>query len=179
MHLLRIRYKWNKLYINILLPPANEVWGKVIFLHLSVFLFTGGVPGQVHPPGQVYPPDRYLPWTGTPPGRSPPAGTPPCRWSMRWRYASYWNAFLFEQKLPSFCPLYASTVLYACSSNSIRKENNAGNAPRRIRAAPCRRQMSRILALGSTTQVARETMWPLDMPYQTWISVRSHFIMNI
>ena len=25
-----------------LLPPANEVWGKLIFLHLSVILFTGG-----------------------------------------------------------------------------------------------------------------------------------------
>ena len=24
------------------LPPANEVWGKVMFLHLSVILFTGG-----------------------------------------------------------------------------------------------------------------------------------------
>ena len=24
------------------LPPANEVWGKVIFLHLFVILFTGG-----------------------------------------------------------------------------------------------------------------------------------------
>ena len=24
------------------LPPANDVWGKVIFLHLSVVLFTGG-----------------------------------------------------------------------------------------------------------------------------------------
>ena len=33
---------WNA----ILLLPANEVWGKVIFLHLSVILFTrGGVPG--------------------------------------------------------------------------------------------------------------------------------------
>ena len=29
-----------------LLPPANEVWGKVIFLHLSVILFTGGVVSQ-------------------------------------------------------------------------------------------------------------------------------------
>ena len=28
-----------------LLPPANEVWGKVIFLHLFVILFTGDVPG--------------------------------------------------------------------------------------------------------------------------------------
>ena len=54
------------------LPPANEVWGKVIFLHLSVILFTGGVPGQVPlgrytpwagtSPGQVHPPDRYTPW---------------------------------------------------------------------------------------------------------------------
>ena len=26
----------------LLLPPANEVWGKVIFLHLFVILFTGG-----------------------------------------------------------------------------------------------------------------------------------------
>ena len=26
----------------IFLPPANEVWGKVIFLHLFVILFTGG-----------------------------------------------------------------------------------------------------------------------------------------
>ena len=29
---------WNAF----LLPPANEVWGKVIFLHLFVILFTGG-----------------------------------------------------------------------------------------------------------------------------------------
>ena len=26
----------------IFLPPANEVWGKVIFLHQFVILFTGG-----------------------------------------------------------------------------------------------------------------------------------------
>ena len=44
------------------LPPANEVWGKEIFLHLSVILFTeGGVPGQV-------------PQAGTPPGRYTPRG---------------------------------------------------------------------------------------------------------
>ena len=27
---------------SVYLPPANEVWGKVIFLHLFVILFTGG-----------------------------------------------------------------------------------------------------------------------------------------
>ena len=62
----------------VLLPHANEVWGKVIFLHLSVILFTGGgVPGQVHPPagptGQVHPPSRYTtPKRYTPPGRYTP-----------------------------------------------------------------------------------------------------------
>ena len=56
------------------LPPANEVWGKVIFLHLSVILFTGG--GEV--PGKVpRPPGRYTPWQLHPPAGTPPAGTPP------------------------------------------------------------------------------------------------------
>ena len=32
---------WNAF----LLPPTNEVWGKVIFLHLFVILFTGGLRG--------------------------------------------------------------------------------------------------------------------------------------
>ena len=32
-------------YQSVLLPPANEVWGKVIFLHQFVILFTGGVRG--------------------------------------------------------------------------------------------------------------------------------------
>ena len=47
-----------------LLPPANEVWGKDIFLHLSVILFTGGGKylGRYHPgrytPGQMHPPPR-------------------------------------------------------------------------------------------------------------------------
>ena len=42
-----------------LLPPANEVWGKVIFLHLFVILFTRGflVPGgawlRPPPPGRL------------------------------------------------------------------------------------------------------------------------------
>ena len=32
---------WNAILFNTFLPPANEVWGKVMFLHLSVILFTG------------------------------------------------------------------------------------------------------------------------------------------
>ena len=56
---------------------ANEVWGKVIFLHLFVILFTGGggsasvhagrSPRRRHPP-----PRRRPPRGGTPPRRYPP-----------------------------------------------------------------------------------------------------------
>ena len=67
--------------VNPSLPPANELLGKVIFLHLSVILFTGGStwagtlqPGT--PPGQVHPPAGILSTSGL--------------------YASYWNAFLFD-----------------------------------------------------------------------------------
>ena len=59
---------------------------KVMFLHLSVILFTGG--RGVHPPWQTQPPGRHTPsptprqtpptWTDTyPPGRHPPRQTPP------------------------------------------------------------------------------------------------------
>ena len=50
------------------LPPANEVWGKVIFLHLFVILFTGE--------GYL---TRYTPWCRHPPRADTPSGpgTPP------------------------------------------------------------------------------------------------------
>ena len=98
-------------------------WGKAMFLQASVILLTGGVPDQVHLPqdqvhplpwDQVPPQTRYTPRPGTTPlgpgtppqTRSPPGpGTPPGDQahphgtreirSMRGRYASYWNAFLF------------------------------------------------------------------------------------
>ena len=48
------------------LLPVNEVWDKVIFLHLSVILFTRGrgVLGQIHPPGR-YTPRQVPPRVGT------------------------------------------------------------------------------------------------------------------
>ena len=61
--------------------------GKVMFLHLSVILFTWGVC------------QGDLPWTETPSDRDPPPKTenPLDRGThmvMSGRYASYWNAFL-------------------------------------------------------------------------------------
>ena len=56
-----LRYTWvnvKKKQCIYLLPPANEVWGKVIFLHQFVILFTGGV-CMVSPGG-----DAWLLWGG-------------------------------------------------------------------------------------------------------------------
>ena len=78
-------------FIVLLLPPANEVWGKVMFLHLSVILFTGG--GGLHPGGL-----HLGRSTSRGLGRPPLDADPPEHYGIqstsRW-YASYWNAFLF------------------------------------------------------------------------------------
>ena len=55
------------------LPPANEVWGKVIFLHLSVILFTGG--GCLLPGGCLV---ETPPGTATAAGGTHPAGMHSC-----------------------------------------------------------------------------------------------------
>ena len=57
-----------------LIPPVKEVWGKVIFLHLSVShsVHRGGVPGQVLPWDQVHP---HPLGPGTPPDQVHPPGT--------------------------------------------------------------------------------------------------------
>ena len=73
-----------------LLPPAKEVWGKVMFLHLSVILFTGGGGAvcpiscwDTHPLEQTSPrqtlPGHTSPWTDTPWADTPPWTDPPIR----------------------------------------------------------------------------------------------------
>ena len=68
------------------LPPANEVWGKVIFSETSVILFTGG--------GRL-PTGASASW-----GRGLPTGrigqNPHPQNQKSGRYASYWNAFLLS-----------------------------------------------------------------------------------
>ena len=56
----------------------NEVVAKVMFLHVCVILFTGGVSGQGAPPlRQGDPPGRETPWDQTPLEQTPPqAGRP-------------------------------------------------------------------------------------------------------
>ena len=68
---------------------ANEVWGKVIFLHLFVILFTGGS-ASVHagrPPQEEAPPggdptEEAPPLGGDPPEEAPPEEVPPLAQSM-------------------------------------------------------------------------------------------------
>ena len=106
---------------NLLLPGRNEVVAKVILLHLSVILFTGGVCLSAcwdAPPHQGDPHARRPPEGGTPPaketppqeGGTPCQGDPPEGGTPRQgeplpqkeapppgrRHASYWNAFLFQ-----------------------------------------------------------------------------------
>ena len=62
--------------------------GKVVFLHVSVILFTGGCLGR-HPLRSRHPPGRHPTWADTPqeqtaprqtppPGQTPPGQKPPC-----------------------------------------------------------------------------------------------------
>ena len=96
---------------------THEIWGKVMFLHLSVILFTGwegGLPDRTpwtetlhpldrdSPLGRDPPQDRDHPSrTETPPDRAPPT-------VKNGRYASYWNAFLLPFE---FTPISVSFLL--------------------------------------------------------------------
>ena len=60
-----------------IITGRNEVVAKVIFLHLSVILFTGGVSASVHA-GIPHPPPEQTPLQSRhPPSRHPPKKTPP------------------------------------------------------------------------------------------------------
>ena len=82
-------------------------FAKVMFLHLSVShsvhggsTWAGTPPGRYTPRAGTTPPVQvHTPWAGTPP---PPGQVPPpssACWEIRatsGRYASHWNAFLFQ-----------------------------------------------------------------------------------
>ena len=99
---------------NSLLSP-NEVWGKIIFSQMSVC-------------------QR---------GRREslcPGGLCPLRWKSG-RYASYWNAFLFDKKTQhslTFKPkddLIAKAVLTVCTRGGSRISRRTGTNPR-VEGAP-------------------------------------------
>ena len=79
-------------------------WGKVMFLYVSVIMFTGGcIPActEEDPPRAEPPPEKTR---KTPPRKKP--GSPPPSSSACWEiratsglYAFYWNAYLSEKKI--------------------------------------------------------------------------------
>ena len=80
---------WKTLQIRInlsstLLGPANGVWGKVMFLHPCVILFTGRGGDGVQPPYRKTPPrhrhplGRHPPETATEAGGTHPTGMHSC-----------------------------------------------------------------------------------------------------
>ena len=105
------------------LPPANEVWGKVIFSEGCVknSVCRGGLPQCMlgyHTPWSRHPPGAGTPLAADPPAADPPpgAGTPQSRhpppsracWEIQptsGQYTSYWNAILFYLflRLCAFC----------------------------------------------------------------------------
>ena len=71
-------------------------WGKVMFLHVSVILFTGvsvSVHAEIPPPQEQTPP----PGADTPPEQTSPPRSSACWeiWATSGRYASCWNAMVY------------------------------------------------------------------------------------
>ena len=93
--------QWT-LQLLFIVTARNEVWGKVIFLHLSFCSHGGGLPQGMlgyppTPPLGPDPPLRDHTPEQTPPGTRQPHNLQSACWEIRstnGRYASYWNAFL-------------------------------------------------------------------------------------
>ena len=110
-----VDHKWTKnqkMVMKYIYYRPQRSWAKVIFSQASVCP-QGGVclsacwdipPQQHHPPPSRHPPGADTPRTRyAPPGPDPPPGSRPPREadssirSTSGRYASYWNAFLFNK----------------------------------------------------------------------------------
>ena len=126
-----------------IITGRNEVVAKVIFLHLFVILFTGGMvvshkalrqtpPGPDTPPPppprtrHTHPPDQMPPWTRhtTPPDQTPPREADSGIRSTSGRYASYCNAFLLYVLLCDMLlqtdRVYRCEIVMATSSHRVR-----------------------------------------------------------
>ena len=113
------------------LPPANEVWGKVIFLHLSVILFTGGVPGQ--------PLGKYIPSSACWDTVNKRAARIllecilfPCRFSVNKSGNEYQGSFYFlvDEVRYANKDLYVGSDVHPSGSATINVELRAGQLVR-------------------------------------------------
>ena len=110
--------QWNFHYL-IFLPPANEVWGKVMFLHLSVS-------HSVHKEGGWWPIACWdtFPRVDTPLGRHPLTRTYTLLWADTHLYASYWNAYLLFCRFIYFRKAWLIN-LHTCNMQQIYRTNRS------------------------------------------------------
>ena len=93
------------------------MFAKAMFLQVSVCPRGGGMCGMhMHMSGHAHPPRHaHPPWHACPPRHTrPPSGYYEMQ-SMSWRYASYWNAFLFNF---TFNCTYTSDLLHQTFPNT-------------------------------------------------------------
>ena len=117
------------LKLDFFLPPRTK-FAKVMFLHLSVILFTGGVSASVHagihtPIQEKTPPGSRHPTEQTPLGADTPLRS--ACWEIQatsgW-YTSYWNAYLFfftVSEGDNCCPI---RVFLNWNRNSLNSANS-------------------------------------------------------
>ena len=83
----------------VFLPPANEVWGKVMLLPASVILFTGGSAYRGSASGGSPPPRVTLNTMGygQQAGSTNPTGMPSC-WKCKYLYLCWLQKWTLEPK---------------------------------------------------------------------------------
>ena len=117
-------YTWGQYF---LLPPANEVWGKVIFLHLFVILFTGGVclsacwdtttPLEQTPlQDQAPPQEQTSPRADTPWSRHPPGAEHAGRYGQ-------WAGSTHPTGMQSCCQVWIPTLVVLQPSNDDKNNH--------------------------------------------------------
>ena len=74
--------------------------GKVMFLHLSVILFTKGVSGHLPAQADTSPPGRHPPGRHTPRADTPPGQTPPPARLLQWTIRIILECILVASNVP-------------------------------------------------------------------------------
>ena len=118
-----IKLQKTRTHIHIFLPPANEVWGKVMFLHLCVILFTGGSTSR-----EVVCIQGQTPSSGV--GRPPP---PIGYYGIRSTSGLF---FLYLSNFYSFIPLLLTYIFvnFAVSEKTIVLEYYASRVERELKS---------------------------------------------
>ena len=126
--------------MHLLLPSSNEVWDKVIFLHLSVILLTGGTGVQIYHFLSRPPPNSTI-WTA-PPSRQHQrgafkgwccSGTLVNKWPVRILLVCFlvWQIKFFWQFVENYCPNFKHKYIPRRESSVVRRRTTKQCKPHR------------------------------------------------